>query len=227
MKWFLSITAISVLIGGLAVGFLGELAVMSAAMLGFVALLIAANLDRIAEFKATKSGIEARTRDVIAKAESTLDELQLLARNVGELTLSLVMRSGRIGGYDDDEQDKIKGSVLGVLRKVGIHEAEFPEILAEWNRFIEFDYSHAILGGHLVPENAPNAMGEWKALRRGSVADAPTPNEIREFLTKHGFMTDQLEEYLLDYEHFRQHKQHRRPEVWKQRHGWGRLGKQE
>jgi len=90
---------------------------------GFVALLVAANLDRISEFKASKSGFEARTREVrevIAEAKSTVSELQLLARNIGELTLSLVKRSGRFGGYNEDEKEKIKSSVLDVLRKVGI-----------------------------------------------------------------------------------------------------------
>lgn len=226
MKWFLSIVAVVTLAVGLAAGFFGHLAVMTAAFAGFVGLLIAANLDRIAEFKATKSGIEARTREVIARAENTLSELQVLARHVGELTLSLVMRSGRIGGYDDDEQERIKASVLDVLTKVGVPTHEVPSVLTEWNRFIEFDYGHFILGAHTVPDNADGKVtAEWKALRLGGILEVPTPEEIRTFLTKHGFMTDELNERLLDYEHFRQHRAHRRPDVWRERHQWGRLEK--
>lgn len=76
----------------------------------------------------------------------------MLAYNFGELTLSLVKRSGRICGYEDSEQEQIKKTVIEVLKKVGIPESEFPKLLREWNRFIEFDYSRAILGGHRIPE---------------------------------------------------------------------------
>ena len=226
MKWLLTVSGILVLVAGLIVGFLGHVGVMFAAFFGFVGLLVTANLDRISEFKASGSGIEARTREVIARAESTLSELQMLARNVGELTLSLVKRSGRIGGYDDNEQERIKTSVLEVLKKVGVPNSEFSNILSEWDRFIELDYAHAILGGHIIPEGADNAvLVEWKTLREGGIGRVPGPDEIRAFLTKHSFMTEELDGYLKDYEHFRAHKVHLRPNVWRERKHWGRLKK--
>ncbi len=186
MKWLLTISAIIVLVAGLAVGFFGHFGVMSAAFFGFVGLLVIANLDRVSEFKATGSGIEAKTREVIARAESTLSELQLLARNIGELTLSLVKRSGRVGGYDDHEQERIKDSVLEVLNKVGIPTSEFPKVLNEWNRFIEFDYSHAILGGHIIPENTDDTvLTEWKALREGGIDLVPSRLLKNQFKTQY------------------------------------------
>lgn len=226
MKWVLTLSAIIILVIGLAVGYSGQSGVMFVAFFGFVALLIIANIDRISEFKASGSGIEARTREVIARAESTLSELQLLARNIGELTLSLVKRSGRIGGYDDHEQERIKDAVLEVLTKVGISTSEFPKILDEWNRFIEFDYSHYILGGHIIPENIDNTvLTEWKTLREGGIDRLSSPDEIRAFLNKHSFMTDELDGYLKDYDYFCAHKIHRRPEVWRERKHWGGLKK--
>lgn len=226
LKWLLTISGILVLIAGLGAGFLDHVGVMYVAFLGFIGLLVTANLDRISEFKASRSGIEAKTREVIARAESTLSELQMLARNVGELTLSLVKRSGRMGGYSDDEQEKIKASVLEVLAKLGVAETELPNILGEWNRFIEFDYTHAILGGSTIPESVdPAVVAEWQALRRGGIAGIPSPEAIREFLTSHGFLTLELEEYIKDYEHFRTHKAHRRPAVWREREHRQRLKK--
>jgi hypothetical protein len=114
VKVFLSIVAVLILIGGLAAGFFGDYWVMVMAFSGFVGCLIAANLDRISEFKASRSGVEAKTREVIARAEITLRELQLLARRVTELSLSLVKRSGRFGGYSDEEQDQIKNDLISV-----------------------------------------------------------------------------------------------------------------
>jgi hypothetical protein len=226
MKWFLTISGVLVLIAGMVSGFFGHPGVIFIALFGFIGLLIAANLDRISEFKASKSGIEAKTREVIARAESTLSELQLLARNVGELTLSLVKRSGRWGGYDDDEEEKIKTSVLELLKKVGVPEAEFPKLLSEWDRFTEFDYAHAILGGSTIPDGADEALvAEWKNLHERNILQIPTPDDIRKFLTKNNFMTDELNEYLKDYEYYRAHKAHRRPDVWRERLRWGRLKK--
>ena len=86
---------------------------MSCPLLSFAFLgcLITANLDRISEFRASTGGVEAKTREVRARAENTLSELQLLARTVAEVTLSLVKRSGRLGGYSDQEEEKIKRQI--------------------------------------------------------------------------------------------------------------------
>lgn len=226
MKYLLTIVAILVLIAGLAIGFVGHAGVMAIAFFGFIGLLVAANLDRISEFKASRSGIEAKTREVIARAETTLSELQLLGRNVAEVTLSLVKRSGRLGGYTDDEQESIKESVLTVLKKVGVPEKELLDVLKDWHTFVEFDYAHAILGGHTVPEGVDPAVAqEWKAIRSGGIVRVPTPEEIRTFLTKHRLSIDCLDDYLKDYEYYRLHRKHRRPEIWKDRSNWGRLKK--
>ncbi len=228
MKWFLTIAGLLLFVTALVAGFFGApTPVMFFALLGLVAFLVAANLPQISEFKASVSGIEAKTRDVravIARAESTLSELQLLARTVAEVTLSLVKRSGRMGGYADDEADRIKTSVLEVLKKVGVPEADFPSILSEWYRFTEFDYAHFILGGGTIPDTRDHAIiEEYKKLRHGGINDIPTPGTLRSFLTEHNFMTDKIDEYLKDYEHFLAYRVHRRPEVWADRQHWERL----
>lgn len=226
MKVFLSIVGVVALGAGLAAGILGHHSVMWFSFLGLIACLIAANLDRIAEFKASASGVEAKTREVIARAETAVSELQLLAAIVGEVTLSLVKRSGRLGGYSDPEEETLKERVLDVLRKVGVQESELPRVMAEWHRFTEFDYALLILGGSTIPDGVDHVtMEEWKGLRSGRLAKIPTPEEIRRFLEKHGFMTAERAGYLEDYEYYRTHQSHRRPEVWRERQEWGRLRK--
>lgn len=224
MKWLLMISGLLLLLGGLSVGFLGHVEVMWVSLWAFIALSIAANLDRIEALMASKSGIEIRTRAVIARAEVTLCELQLLAQQMAQLTLSLVKRSGRIGGYSDVEEDRIRDSVLEVLKRIGIAEKELSSILAEWHRFVEFDYGHAILGGSTIPANIDDAtLKDWKQLRAGGVVEIPLPVTIREFLIQHKLMSNERDEYLKDYEHYRVHRTHRRPEVWRERRLWGRL----
>jgi hypothetical protein len=231
MKWFLTIIGILIFVSALVAGlFFGASGwIMTIALGGLVVFLMFANLEHFSAFKFSQSGIEAQTREVravITKAESTLAELQLLARNVAEVTLSLVKRTGRWDGYADDEADRIKTSVLAVLTKVGVPETDFPSILSDWNRFTEFDYAHFILGGggSQVPDTQDLAIiEEWKNLRHGGINDIPTPSTLRTFLTKHNFMTDNLDEYLKDYEHFLAYREHRRPEVWADRQHWERL----
>jgi hypothetical protein len=93
MKWFLAIFAILALGAAIAGSFLGSVYVSGVSLVGSVGLLITANLDRLAEFKASKSGIEARTREIFARAEVTIDQLQRLAKTVASQSLSLVQRT--------------------------------------------------------------------------------------------------------------------------------------
>ncbi|MDR7377796.1 hypothetical protein J2X19_002475 [Rhodoferax ferrireducens] len=200
MKWFLSIVA---------------------GLIAALAFLVAANLDRISEFKASKAGIEAKTREVVARAETAVEELRILAEQLGQLSLSLVKRQGRIGGYSDDEQESVKASILDTMRKVGVPESTFPAVLKDWHRFTEFDYAHYILGGNLVPQGAePKVTEEWKQLRRHGISNLPVPAEVREFLAKHGYLAPKVEELLQDYEHYRKQRTHRRPAVWRDRQNW-------
>jgi hypothetical protein len=225
MKYFLNIAGVLILVGGLAAGFVGHLGVMSVAFLAFIACLIAANLDRISEFRASAAGVEAKTREVIAKAESTLSELQLLARTVAEVTLSLVKRNGRMGGYSDQEEEKIKTQVLDVLRNLKTSDKDLPHIMEEWDRFTEYDYAMAILGGNTVPDADTEVIEKWQTLRDGGIVKIPSPQEIRKFLEDHGFMTEARSEYIDDYKYYQVHKEHRRRDVWQARREWGRLKK--
>jgi hypothetical protein len=207
MKVFLRIAGVLVLGAGLAAAILGHLAVMWVALVAIVTCLIAANLDRIADFKASSSGVEAKTRDVIARAETAVSELQLLAAIVGEVTLSLVKRSGRLGGYCDSEGDAIREGVVDVLRRLGVSKTELPHVMDEWHRFTTLDYAHAILGGNTVPDGVDQTIiDEWKSLRTGGLAKIPAPEEIREFLSKHGVMTAERAGDLEDYEFYRTRK---------------------
>ena len=224
MKWFLVICAVGFLVAGMVFGYLGDTNLLSFGFWGCIAFLVTANLDRISQFKASADGIEAHTRDVVARAEIAVSELQLLAVHVAELSLSLVKRQGRWGGYNDEEQDRIRSSVLDVLTKLSIPQNKTQHVLDEWHRIVEFDYTHHILGGTRIPSNVPpDVLTEWKKLRDGGFAAYPSTQELRDFLNKNQYMTAELGEYLKDYEHYSQNRTHRRPSAWKVRDQWGHL----
>ena len=193
--------------------------------LAFIALLFTAHLDQISEFKATSTGIEAKTRAVLSEAKNTITELQSLARIFAKTTLSSVKRTGRFGGYNDEEEDEIKNSVLEVLKDIGVPESENIKILSDWHRFTEFDYNMAILGGSTIPQGFDDQeiQVEWKSLR--DFKNIATPSQIKEFLDKWGLLDETHSDFIKDYEHYIKNRQHRRLEVWKERESWGSLKK--
>lgn len=227
MKWFLTVFAIASLAAAIAGPFFGSITAVGAGIVGFAGLLIAANLDRLAEFKASKSGIEAKTREIFARAEVTIDELRSLAKTVAGLSLSLVKRTGRFGGYSDEEQNKIHDDAVAVLRRIGVSEPDLDVVLRDWHLFAEFDYPYFILGGHTSPHELDSAaMQDWNSLRGGGIEKIPSPREVRDFLVKHNLLSERIRDLVDDYEYYCVNKSHRRPGVWVERTKWGRLSRE-
>lgn len=225
MKPSLTIVSLAILAIGLYAGWNELHSVLVIGFLAFVTLLFTAHLDQIAEFKASGSGIEARTRAVVTQAKNTVTEMQTLARIFAKTTLSSVKRTGRIGGYEDDEEERIKTSVLSVLKNIGISESEYDNILHDWYCLTEFDYAMAILGGHTIPQGFDDQaiQVEWKALR--DFKHIPTPTQLKEFLAKWDLLDEAHLEYIKDYDYYITNREHRRLKVWRERKSWGVLKK--
>jgi len=221
MKIVLTVIAIVALACSLYAGFSGHDSVMWVAFLSFLALLLFANLDRIAVFKAGRLGFEAQTREitkVVDQAKSAIKELQDLARIVAATTLSLVQRSGRLGGYTDSEKEEVKQSILRLLTQLDLTEEDKKGVLSEWHSWNELDYVFYILGGNTIPRDFDaQQVQEWKALRARGRENRPTPDELKSFLEKHQRLNDYREELIRDYEYYTKHRQHRRPDVWAKR----------
>lgn len=226
MKWFLSLVAVAALIAAMTFGYLGHTDMLVSGLIASLAFLVAANLDRISQFKASASGIEASTRDVVNRAEGAIAELRILALHIAEVSLSLAVRHGRWGGYSDAELDKLQLSVLSTLERLGIPEEQRLLALKEWHPVVEFDYAHFILGASRIPDGAsPEEMKTWAALREGGIARYPSPETLQQFLIETGFQSTARAEYIEDYRHYVKERQHRRPDVWRDRRNWGHLVK--
>lgn len=226
MKWFLTLSAVASLIAAMALGYFGHTDLLVAGMVGALALLVAANLDRVSEFKASASGIEARTREVVNRAEGAIAELRILALHVAEVSLSLAMRQGRWGGFSDDDLDRLRNSVIENLERLGIPDEQRRLIFKDWHRIVEFDYAHHILGGSHIPDKAtPEVRHAWDAMREGGFAKYASPDELEQFLRSSGYMTSDLEQLTEDYRFYIKERKHRRPDVWRNREHWGHLKK--
>jgi hypothetical protein len=179
-----------------------------------VSCLIVANLDRFTEISATATGVRAVLRD----AKSQLDEL---ARNSARLSaasnLALVQRSGRLGGFSDAEQSTALRDSIALLREAGVGEDEIRAIKAQsWDRFVNFDYVHAITGSSQAPAfDDPALREEWKRLR--NFENPATPEQLEDFLRRVGALNGLRAELLAGYRHYRDHGEHLRADLWARR----------
>jgi len=208
-----------------------DLWAMTPPLIAFLALLCFANLEKFSWFKASQSGFEAKIREAkvaTEEARSTIKQLKSLGKIMAHITLGLVKRIGRVGGYPYDEQQEIKGTTLNVLREIGIPEKEIEEVVSksQWHKFVEFDFALAILGGSRAwpPDLPQNLQGEWSKFRRKhGFNNIPKPAELTKLLDKCGLLSEEAKEVIKDYEHYIKFRKQRRPEIWKKRKDWSHL----
>jgi|GEM_PF-2273522 len=191
----------------------------------FIATLVAANIDRIERLKAGSSGIEFEAKKAVEEARATVAEMQLLAKHLATISLALVKRSARIGGFPPREEENIRERTIALLRGAHVDEKEFADVLDEWHRWVANDYIAGILGNGFVPDEFDNdARGQWDDMRRRAFGDdRPSAVELRDWLDRHNFLDDERREFIEDYDYYLKHKHHRRIDVWERHHDWPRL----
>lgn len=181
-------------------------------------LILAANADRISRLKASATGFEAETRAIIDEARATIDQLRAVAKIAVQANLSLVMRSGRWGGFSFDEKESIRQASLHALDALHIPKKEQEGMFCDWHKVNRFDYVHLLLGRHTVPKEVQGKTElqvEWGKLRGGGFDGNPTAAIVEEFLRKAGMLDTEHAELLEDYRYYESHGEHRRPDVWK------------
>lgn len=178
-----------------------------------IAFLISANFDQLAEFSATTSGVRA----VMRNAEQKIDELDRVVRLVASAGLALIQRSGRIGGFPDDEKEKFLEETMSLLKSAGISDQEIEDIRREtWDKYVMFDYVLAATGGSLVPSiDDADLKAQWGELR--NIRNMPTPDEIEAFLEKAGGLHGLRKDLVEEYRYYCEHKRHRNPEIYRRR----------
>lgn len=141
------------------------------------------------------------------------------------VSLDTIQRHGRLGPYTDETLEAMKTNLLQLLTELSISKEEQTKILDEcWHRYILFDFAHYLLGDNWsasalsLDENTANYRK--KIAPKLDSGQLPTPQEIQTFYEKAGIMTQEKQELLEDYEHYRQYKAFRRPDIWKQRRDW-------
>jgi hypothetical protein len=173
-----------------------------------IACMVFANLDRISAISASTSGINI----ALNKAEVSIAQLTRLIRMSATLQLATVQRSGRWGGFTAPEKEKFLEESVSLLRDAGVSDTEIRDLrYFPWDRFVLFDYVHAITGGSRIPNlhDDKEIREAWESLRE--IDTLPSGGRLREFLRHYGALTNERDELINDYEYYLEHRSHRRP----------------
>jgi hypothetical protein len=178
-----------------------------------MAFLLVANLKYITKDKAPDDGLEIKGREVIEQAEVTIIEMQNLAKLVSKTALSLIKRSGRPGGYPEEEQEALKESFLKVLHELNLSKRDREDVLEEYNKFIEMDYVDLLLKSHIAINWPKEELGKRREMLNNVFSDCPSPEQIEELLTRNGSLSKNHQDILEDYKYFHKYKEYRQPEM--------------
>jgi len=221
MKFTYELIGIACALAAIVVGIFGMPEVMAVAAILALAFLFFANADRVARVKASATGFEAETRAILEEARATLEQVRQVAKIAVQASLSVVMRTGRMGGFYFDEKERVRDASQKALESLGVPKKEQEEIFNEWHSVNRFDYAHILLGRYKIPKEVygnNELTAEWERLRKTSFLSNPSSNIVEAFLIKAGMMNDERRELLDDYRHYEKYGLHRRPSVWKKLH---------
>ena len=189
---------------------------MLLAMLYFFAFLVflfVANVKHIIKDKVPKDTLAIEAKELIQNAQVTILEMQNLAKLVSKTALSLIKRSGRLGGYPEEEQEALKESFLRLLNDLNLSEQDRENVLEEYNRFIEIDYVYLLLESH-IPINWPREeLQKRREILSKVNSNRPSPEQIEELLMRNESLSNNHKEIIEDFKYFRKYKKYRRPEI--------------
>lgn len=192
-----------------------KISVASVSTIAFLAFMFFSFIDKISSFKAGFTGFEAQTRDVVKKAEGTIEELQLLGKEVIVILLSLMKRTGRMGGFSDNEEENIKNKMTEVLKRLEFSQQEIDGFYRESDIFkIDcFDYVSKIL--RLFRTSLDD--NEYKKLPENDLQCPPSPESLSSFLCNVEKNKDTISLWVEDYSYYQENGKHRHPVNWQQR----------
>ena len=202
-------------------------AVVAALVIAAAFCALMGNPDRFDSLKLSPvTGIEAKAREVIQKAEVTQHAFQKLATMTGELLIDLNAAQGRfVGGASErSEQDKRKQEIIEALRESGLPKEDIAQVSAGDRKWNVIDYINGIV--QVAAKQAPtDRRQEWQAsissmIGDGSNWDTITPEQLHDLLARFGVLNEENENLIEDFRYYLKSGEQRRPEVWARRYRW-------
>lgn len=180
--------------------------IISTLFLGF------ANLDKLSSFEASLTGIKA----VVRKAETTLDELRLVATSVASSQIATIVRASRLNLFTDDEVNELIKLNQTTLEQLKVSESEITKILADLHRFNRIGYVEQILDPSAWHNNEEHLkMVHYRLARQRP--DAASVSEIESFLEEVKHTSPKQREWLDLYKYYVENLEHKDLKKWNER----------
>ena len=216
--WFkLANLALLALLAYLAATNAASAAVLTVVLIAAVLAGFLGFIDRIESIRASGSGFEARTRDVVRRAEAALSELQQVTSLLATVLVEVIDSAGRYGGATTPaERDDRKSKLRALLLSIGLTEAAAQTAILEGERhWVLFDYANAVR--RPIGKGTPAEEAFWGSLnnRLENLSTEALRDIIGDLPGAHWRLA-----LLDDYDHYQATGSHRRPEVWRMRGEW-------
>ena len=216
IRWLFTVVFIAALGAAFYFADRGNNAAMGAFAVAGILALLAANLDQIKRFKGVGIDLETRVRE----ASERIDHLRKLSVAIARPVLGILAGEGRVGGMGRRKY-RTRDAVNKELQALGLSDEQIAKANSEWHKYMTWDHVSEI--GDLAQSNLAAASDtaevnkfaqEFEALRNYKKLQVPTPARLRDFLQERNFLVEEVEEAIKDYEHYLDHRELRRGELW-------------
>ncbi len=171
-------------------------------------------------------GLKAKIEHALRDAYATLEQVKEFAKISAMSSLSNTARSSWWSGIPDQQTREMLKSTQEVLRKLGCSEQEIVEISKDFHDCQLLDYRQVLIAGgeSKIPNSKDQAcQKEWLELRDRPESPAVHPDELKHFLEKHNFMTEENKKRLEGYAYYYKYNEFQDFEDFKNRRKWPRL----
>src|ERR1700693_3639820 len=135
------------------------------------------NIEGLESFRASLSGIEAKTREVtqvVEEARVAVREFRVLAEMTGSYLIELMAGAGRLGGAPEEYDRERRTRILSSLIAIGLDPEAIARVDAADSYWVHIDYSLGILYSRSQTCSVECKDKADKFLQRWNSEDAPT-----------------------------------------------------
>jgi hypothetical protein len=183
--------------------------------------------ERIASFKASATGFEAKMREVaevVDEAKATLKGLHDVAAMAGATLIDINAGMGRYGGGSTvARKDNRRTRILEALKSIGLDPQKLNEVSAADREWVNIDYVIGIFDNwdadRTFSNNERALWNEFSKPWQGK-AEWPDPESCEATIKRLRIDDPVSRELLKDYQHYMKNGEYRRPVVWLNRGNW-------
>lgn len=186
-----------------------------------ITVLICTRLSDIIKFNVGKDGVSAEMERAVREAQATVAQLHDMAELFATISVQQIVGSGRWSSTTPRVQREMIEKIEHVLTTIDMPKAKIDAVLSQQEPFDDFDYFDFVTKDAQQRTSDP-IRAAWSAFFTPyfdkGIGHRPTIEQTEKFLQDNDLITPDVEERLKDWKYYRQHKRHRRRDLWEARY---------